>query len=38
MPTDSERTTFNLFVLRQLNKARQLGDTLLVEYWKGMFV
>lgn len=38
MPTDIKRTEFNLFVLRQLNKARQMGDFLLVEYWKGMFV
>lgn len=38
MPTDIKRTQFNLFVLRQLNKARQMGDTLLINYWKGMFV
>lgn len=38
MPTDFKRTEFNLFVLRQINKARQNGDTLLINYWKGMFV
>lgn len=37
MPTDFIRTDFNLFVLRQLNKARMTGDVILIEYWKGMF-
>jgi hypothetical protein len=34
MPTDFKRTEFNLFVLRQLNKAESLADKI---YWKGMF-
>lgn len=38
MPTDFTRTDFNLFVLRALNKARQKGDVLAINYWKGMFV
>jgi hypothetical protein len=38
MPTDKIRTEFNLFVLRQLNKARQMGDVLAINYWKEMFV
>lgn len=37
MPTDIVRTDFNLFVLRQLNKARRKGDVLLINYWKEMF-
>ena len=35
MPTDIIRTNWNLFVLRQLNKAKTLADKI---YWKGMFV
>ena len=37
MPTDIVRTDFNLFVLRNLNKARETGDIIAIEYWKGMF-
>jgi hypothetical protein len=28
---------WNLIVLANLNKARRVGDRLMVEYWKGMF-
>lgn len=35
MPTDIERTKFNLWVLKNLNAAKTLADKL---YWKGMFV
>lgn len=38
MPTDFVRTDWNLFVLRNLNKARVMRDTLLINYWKEMFV
>lgn len=34
MPTDIVRTSWNLFVLRQLNNAKTLADKI---YWKGMF-
>lgn len=34
MPTDIVRTSWNLFVLRQLNKATTIADKI---YWKGMF-
>lgn len=35
MPTDSERTKFNLWVLKNLNNASTLADRI---YWKAMFV
>lgn len=35
MPTDSERTKFNLWVLKNLNNASTLADKT---YWKAMFV
>lgn len=35
MPTDAQRTKFNLWVLNNLNKATTLADKI---YWKGMFV
>lgn len=38
MPTDNVRTEWNLFVLRNLNKARRIGDVLLINYWKEMFI
>lgn len=38
MPTDFTRTKWNLIVLENLNKARWAGDTLLINYWKEMFV
>lgn len=38
MPTDFIRTDWNLFVLKNLNKARRAGDVLLINYWKEMFV
>lgn len=38
MPTDIVRTSWNLFVLRNLNKARLNNDFTLVSYWKEMFV
>lgn len=38
MPTDFVRTSWNLFVLRQLNKAKRTNDFTLISYWKEMFV
>lgn len=38
MPTDFVRTKWNLIVLKALNKARRENDTLMINYWKEMFV
>lgn len=35
MPTDIVRTDWNLFVLRNLNKAKTIADKV---YWKSLFV
>jgi hypothetical protein len=38
MPTDLVRVKWNLMVVRNLYKAKQMGDYMMVAYWKEMFV
>lgn len=38
MPTDFQRTKWNLFVWNNLNKAKRSNDVIAINYWNGLFV